>query len=195
MISVSFIEKIARKTVFSTVASIGSRSLAPSMSANYEHFDLSQRRFRSARSHGVQKQDRQRFFPVYVHHVSKIVLEHLQLNRSDWVNSQGLNTRLHINPNGTFVLSFPAKKGYDTGRIWCVKSMAASMEGIFSDQLAGMHPTLTDSVFLSSLPQDQLRLLTKAALAVGISKQFGTAISSQRSRPVDESQHSRFQLC
>jgi hypothetical protein len=58
------------------------------------------------------------FYPVYVHHVSKIALEHLQENRSDWLTEKGLDRGLHINPNGTFIMSFPAKKGFDSGRIW-----------------------------------------------------------------------------
>ena len=58
------------------------------------------------------------FCPVYVHHVSKIALEHLQEHRSEWLISKGLHRRLHINPNGTFVLTFPTKKGHDAGKIW-----------------------------------------------------------------------------
>lgn len=101
-------------------ASTVSRHIGAAMTTTSHSFELSQRRFRSASPDEIQKQQRRGFFPVYVHHVSKIALEHLQRNRSDWVQSQGLESGLHINPNGTFVLSFPAKKGYDAGRIWCV---------------------------------------------------------------------------
>ena len=59
--------------------------------------------------------------PVYVHHVSKITLEYLQNHRSDWLVQKGLDRGLRIHPNGTFVLNFPARKGYDSGRIWYVR--------------------------------------------------------------------------
>jgi hypothetical protein len=58
------------------------------------------------------------FHPVYVSHVSKIALEHMQEKRSDWLMEKGLDRGLHINPDGTFSMSFPAKKGFDLGRIW-----------------------------------------------------------------------------
>ncbi|CAJ1949510.1 unnamed protein product [Cylindrotheca closterium] len=58
------------------------------------------------------------FYPVYVHHVSKVALERLQKDHSSWIESKGLDSGLHINPNGTFTLSFPAKEGFDSGRIW-----------------------------------------------------------------------------
>lgn len=60
------------------------------------------------------------FSPVYVHHVSKIALEHMQEKRADWLVEQGLDRGLHINPNGTFMMSFPARKGFDSGRLWYV---------------------------------------------------------------------------
>lgn len=60
------------------------------------------------------------FYPVYVHHVSKVALERLQKDHFYWVASKGLDSGLHINPNGTFTLSFPAREGFDSGRIWCV---------------------------------------------------------------------------
>lgn len=58
------------------------------------------------------------FYPVYVHNISKIALEHLQNNQSTWLINKGLNRGLHINPNGTFTMSFPARQGFDAGRIW-----------------------------------------------------------------------------
>ena len=60
------------------------------------------------------------FYPVYVHHVSKVALERLQKGHSSWISSKGLDSGLHINPNGTFTLSFPAREGFDSGRIWWV---------------------------------------------------------------------------
>lgn len=57
---------------------------------------------------------------MYVHHVSKIALEHLQGERSDWVMQQGLDSGLTINPNGTFVLSFPLDVDQEAGKIWYV---------------------------------------------------------------------------
>jgi hypothetical protein len=59
------------------------------------------------------------FYPVYVHHLSQIALEHLQNHHSDWVVQMGLDRGLRINQDGTFVLQFPeTEEGYDGGRIW-----------------------------------------------------------------------------
>jgi hypothetical protein len=58
---------------------------------------------------------------VYVHQVSKTVLQHLQDRRSEWLVANGLDKRLHVNANGTFVLKFPpSRPGMDSGRIWYV---------------------------------------------------------------------------
>jgi len=57
---------------------------------------------------------------VYVHHVSKLVLQHLQNARGGWLVEQGLDKGLHIKPNGTFVLHFPANGTDDGGKIWYV---------------------------------------------------------------------------
>ena len=57
--------------------------------------------------------------PVYVHHVSKLTLEHLQEKESDWLMGQGLDTGLEINDNGTFTLRYPPQSGKNAGnRIW-----------------------------------------------------------------------------
>lgn len=40
------------------------------------------------------------------------------MSQAEWVMEKGLDTGLHINPNGTFSMSFPARKGFDSGRIW-----------------------------------------------------------------------------
>lgn len=58
--------------------------------------------------------------PVYVHHISKTVLQHLQSECYEWLQQTGLNRGLRLNANGTFVLQFPERKGHDEGRIWCV---------------------------------------------------------------------------
>lgn len=65
-----------------------------------------------------QQKDESSLFPVYVHHVSKIVLQHLQDSRAGWLAEQGLNTGLNIKSNGTFVLKFPSHYGADSGKIW-----------------------------------------------------------------------------
>ena len=63
--------------------------------------------------------DAKRFHPMYVHHLSKVVLEHLQNTRHEWVMQQGLEGGLRLNPDGTFVLHFPTgSSGVDSGRIW-----------------------------------------------------------------------------
>lgn len=66
-----------------------------------------------------QSDDRDRMInPVYIHHVSKIALQHLQDSRYEWLQQQGLDKGLRIKSDGTFVLEFPARKGFDAGRIW-----------------------------------------------------------------------------
>lgn len=55
---------------------------------------------------------------VYVHHVTKVVLQHLQETKADWLVEQGLERGLRLNSNGTAVLQFPPKMGMDSGRIW-----------------------------------------------------------------------------
>eukprot|EP00522_Entomoneis_paludosa_P008562 CAMPEP_0172439480 /NCGR_PEP_ID=MMETSP1065-20121228/457_1 /TAXON_ID=265537 /ORGANISM="Amphiprora paludosa, Strain CCMP125" /LENGTH=198 /DNA_ID=CAMNT_0013188167 /DNA_START=25 /DNA_END=621 /DNA_ORIENTATION=+ len=77
------------------------------------------RTFSTPQNGADQEQQPERFFPVYVHQVSKSVLEHLQNSRSNWIRQEGLERGLHINANGTFVLQFPAtQNGFDSGRIW-----------------------------------------------------------------------------
>ena len=68
-----------------------------------------------------QRQAEEKLSRVYIHHVSKIVLEHLQDSRADWLVKQSLHRGLRIKNNGTFVLEFPARKGFDSGRIWYVR--------------------------------------------------------------------------
>lgn len=58
-------------------------------------------------------------YPVYVHHLSKICLEHLQNFQSDWLEKEGLATGLHIKNDGTFTLNYPrTDPNVDSGRIW-----------------------------------------------------------------------------
>ena len=72
-----------------------------------------------ARSYyGSSTQEEDKIFPVYIHHVSKIVLQHLQDAQGEWLTRQGLDRGLHIKSNGTFLLNFPARQGYDAGKIW-----------------------------------------------------------------------------
>lgn len=60
-----------------------------------------------------------RLYPVYVHHLSKICLQHLQDNRSEWLEQSGLSRGLQLNKDGTFTLHFPrTHKQADSGRIW-----------------------------------------------------------------------------
>mmetsp|Transcript_19137 Transcript_19137/g.28874 ORF Transcript_19137/g.28874 Transcript_19137/m.28874 type:complete len:155 (+) Transcript_19137:176-640(+) len=53
----------------------------------------------------------------YVHPLSQLVLEHLQKERSDWVETNGLHRGLKVHKDGTFQIKFPS---YDTdmSSIW-----------------------------------------------------------------------------
>lgn len=62
--------------------------------------------------------------PVYVHPVSKVVLQHLQDQRSGWLETQGLHRGLQLKINGTFLLQFPGPKGTDSGKIWTSRDPA-----------------------------------------------------------------------
>jgi hypothetical protein len=55
---------------------------------------------------------------VYVHHLTKLVLQHLQETKAEWLQASGLDRGLRINANGTAVLQFPPQQGLDAGRIW-----------------------------------------------------------------------------
>jgi hypothetical protein len=67
----------------------------------------------------VQRTEDAKFCPVYVHHLSKVVLEHFQSNHGEWVVNRRLEKGLKLNPDGTFVLRFPASEGRkENGRIW-----------------------------------------------------------------------------
>ena len=55
-----------------------------------------------------------RFHPVYVHHLSKVALEHLQNQQYEFVAQHKLETGLRFNPDGTFVIHFQSHDG----RIW-----------------------------------------------------------------------------
>lgn len=90
--------------------SLGRTVLAPATAARCS--------LSSSSSAAETEVDRRQFHPVYVHHVSKTVLQHLQENRAEWLVSEGLDSGLRLNSNGTFVLQFPARKGFDAGRIW-----------------------------------------------------------------------------
>lgn len=76
------------------------------------------RMFSSDEARRDEDKQTKNFHPVYVHHISKLTLEYLQNQKYDWLLEKGLDRGLRINQNGTFVLSFPAQKGLDTGKIW-----------------------------------------------------------------------------
>jgi hypothetical protein len=61
-----------------------------------------------------QGEQEQNFHPIYVHHVSRIVLEHLQNNQHDWLMKYGLDRNLSLRANGTFLLKFRD----NGGRVW-----------------------------------------------------------------------------
>ena len=66
----------------------------------------------------MEEPERSPIHTVYVHHVTKVVLQHLQESKADWLVQQGLDRGLRLNSNGTAVLQFPRKNGFDKGRIW-----------------------------------------------------------------------------
>jgi hypothetical protein len=95
----SFLTRASRKAPFSTLVRAQSRALSSSENA--------------------AETDNPRFYPVYVHHLSKVCLEHLQNTRADWLEQEGLSRGLSINNDGTFVLNFPpTDDNIDNGRIW-----------------------------------------------------------------------------
>ena len=132
----SLVSATTKKAVATSASSLP-RTITPSMSlgataAGSSLFDH-QRCYRSGvdtapNGSSFEEPQAKNFFPVYVHHVSKIVLEHLQESRGDWLISQGLDRGLYINPNGTFSMHFPSQKNNSkssvpasataTGRIW-----------------------------------------------------------------------------
>lgn len=68
---------------------------------------------------GAAETELSNFYPVYVHHLSKVCLEHLQTSQSEWLEREGLSRGLEINRDGTFTLHFPRRDdGVDSGRIW-----------------------------------------------------------------------------
>ena len=62
-----------------------------------------------------QQEQPSEVFLVYTHHVSKIVLQHLQDVRAGWLVEQGLDRGLQIKSNGTFLLHFPPSTTTTTG--------------------------------------------------------------------------------
>jgi hypothetical protein len=108
-----------------TITSLNSRVTGGS---SVSFGDSAQSRFLSASSssqpdrHGPEDPpSSHHLYPVYVHQVSKTVLQHLQDRRSEWLVANGLDKGLHVNANGTFVLKFPpSRPGMDSGRIWYV---------------------------------------------------------------------------
>ncbi|KAG7342008.1 hypothetical protein IV203_007100 [Nitzschia inconspicua] len=112
------------------VTSFGCRQLPPTVGAvmlstsdsphslTCRHNTTSSKSYARASSTSAQTSDQRLqqqpgFHPIYVHHVSRVALEHLQDNRSDWLVARGLHRNLQICKNGTFILKFP-----EYGRIW-----------------------------------------------------------------------------
>jgi hypothetical protein len=48
-----------------------------------------------------------RFRPVYVHHVSRVALQHLQDRQHEWLTGRGLDRGLVVRPDGTFLMNYP----------------------------------------------------------------------------------------
>eukprot|EP00980_Cylindrotheca_fusiformis_P004113 scaffold894_cov153-Cylindrotheca_fusiformis.AAC.9 len=96
------------------------------------------------------------FYPVYVHHVSKTALEHLQRKQATWLIKQGLDRGLHINPNGTFSLTFPSRQGFDAGRIWYDDSF-----GVFDSSLIYVPHTIS---FLANLDIGRVTILLRSSI-------------------------------
>jgi len=94
---------------------VGHRCLSSSSNSNN-----SSNRNEEGSNNNANEQDR--LFPVYMHHVSKVVLQHLQDSRAGWLMEQGLHKGLQIRSNGTFVLNFPRdEEGKNNGgKIWYV---------------------------------------------------------------------------
>mmetsp|Transcript_28648 Transcript_28648/g.40214 ORF Transcript_28648/g.40214 Transcript_28648/m.40214 type:complete len:180 (-) Transcript_28648:627-1166(-) len=79
------------------------------------------RQFSGESSGAVENDENKNYkmYPVYVHHLSKLILEHLQNKHSSWLIDNGLHNGLRLNANGTFVIRFPTEKGkHPSGRIW-----------------------------------------------------------------------------
>ena len=101
-----------------------------SSSSSTPLFDHYQKCYRSVDAAGSVDESNQpkNFFPVYVHHVSKIVLEHLQESRADWLLENGLDRGLYINPNGTFAMHFPPASATGAGTSAAASAVAAAQQ-------------------------------------------------------------------
>ena len=87
--------------------------------SGYQRCYLSSRNDTESQPQTMAAEADDRVFPVYMHHVSKIVLQHLQDSRAGWLIEQGLDSGLQIKSNGTFLLHFPATQdGSAGGKIW-----------------------------------------------------------------------------
>ena len=115
--------------------------------------------------YGSSTQEEDKIFPVYIHHVSKIVLQHLQDSQAHWVAQQGLNRGLQVKSNGTILLNFPARQGHDAGKIWYVQHRIGKVT--FASRFASFPPH--DS-------QDKLRCFETTTLVIGVSSQIQCSI-------------------
>jgi len=83
---------------------------------------------------------RLKFYPIYCHHLSSVALQHLQNTKRDWILKNALDKGLRLNPDGTFVLYFPApRKGVDGGRIWTSYDGSKKQHwlSVYKEQLVG----------------------------------------------------------
>lgn len=80
----------------------------------------------------------------YIHPLSQIVLEHLQSQHGDWLKQMGLETGLHLNKDGTFVLRFPSSLSAGTSTT--------------NDEEEGISDT-TDSIWTMYEPEEKKHYL------------------------------------
>uniref|UniRef100_A0A7S1YWN4 Uncharacterized protein n=1 Tax=Trieres chinensis TaxID=1514140 RepID=A0A7S1YWN4_TRICV len=102
---------------------------------------------RAFATHVSGKYESGRLYPVYVHPLSQVVLEHLQTARGDWVSRKGLDRGLTINYDGTFTINFRSEYGdddvsNDAGRIWTSYDAEKKQHWltVYKDTLLGRYP-------------------------------------------------------
>ena len=112
--AVKSLSSASATTSTSSTTSTGTNSGSRSSSRSHTTSSLA-----SASSRQQQQQQQQQpgqFKPVYVHHVSRVALEHFQSPPNcDWLLEKGLDSRLKITPNGTFELTFPPLQEQNNG--------------------------------------------------------------------------------
>jgi hypothetical protein len=95
-----------------------------------------------------QQSDNDKISSVYVHHVSKTVLQHLQQSHAEWLSETGLDQGLRLKSNGTFVLEFPSKRGRHAGRIWTSYDSATKQHwlSVYRGKVIGRFPLKDASI-------------------------------------------------